>query len=818
MECEFKGPINFIGEYNEKEIIVKGNVICIGNEMYNMPYQVHHIYTFSNHVIGYGKYFIGIINHNKKVKEYKCDSLVCRVWSYKNIFYAFTSNGIVYSLEEKLNKLCNLKYTMTCGNAFKRQLFCGNLFGYIYSYEINFKSFNTEMKENHTQINPLEKKIHDGTIYDINIFEKYVISCSNDRSICLMDFKLNLLFRVYNNKDRFFRCNLIIDSKFIEKLNNLKKNHDVKIGNFNFNEDIYYYGITDNGNLRIYQNNNLFYKYEPETAMIESIFVNNGILTCGYKSGIVQTKHIDKINKDEDFFANKKIKNEIDTILGFKPKILQKINNSVYATKKNKLYKVVNKTVEQIMQFDTPIINITHRNITLTDGIVFTSENYEKIEKKYELKNITATKDKFIGTRFGFLIYGLFSFKICDDALTGILILNNNVYISSRDGNIYFIFNFKAPFHKIEIPHSKIMREDLISIKLDCIGKKKISNDFLEGLLLINNKIYSFSFSHNSLNIYSFTDKSSFYIGCKPKTYYFIEKTFYFQKKLLLYNFELNIKEQNHEDQFLGSLYTNDNLYLFTENYLLNIIDGKITDNQYCPEISVVKFLYDKIFVGSQSGKIHILQEYENKTWEIFQTNIKTRIIDINTYSTNNKRYIIVLDGFGVITKILIESDYPLEEIGQFKILFVHSFYFIDNLYLISSDGNLFSYNENESLPITYIKQLHQCAFVQTRSFKIDECNYFLSFGDDHKINCYDQNLIKIHSVIYHCGKIVDLLIIEGGRIAISLSIDKTVVAFSIPNLNLIWRKKIKVNNPKRLMQKNGLYILGQGYEIIKIN
>lgn len=803
MEHKIKAPIYFIGNNKGKEIYAKGCNLHVGKEVFQMPYHIHGVYCDDTRIIGYGKYFVGAIFDGPAVNIFRCSSLVCIVWAIDNDIYALTSNGDIFALRNKLVKVYKLKSSLLCGGTDEKILYTGNLFGEIYSYKL----CTNKIEELHDSVPVLisnKKRIHDGAIYNIYVDDDYIMTCSNDRSICVMDKDLNILHRVYNNKDRFFKCHPITDSKFITSMNRFSKNQSSD------DELIYYYGVTDNGNLLIFCNNALCYKYEPHNGMVNCIYISEGALMCGFNSGMLQRKYIEEIEQVSVPYCYQLMYDQAvyNSFLGFKPNAVIELNDQVYIAKKDE---ILDNKMNVVLACDSPIIKLEHKMVVLTDKVLLTSENYRIVTKQYILRNVTAAKNGFIGTRAGYLLYDIYEIKISDDAITDILLYGDEIYLTSRDGCIYLLPNI---FTEQKFTEKILNLCDLTQMKPHKIYRKRYSNDFIEGFLVLDSNIYTYSFSFNCLNLHSFTGSQSYFIDYRPKKYFFVNEYFYFIRKSNIFGMKLNREETIHEDLFIGSLITKKSLFLITENTIMTIVNAKIYDKYYTSEISVVTCFYDTIFVGSQNGQIKVLKEYNNRLWEIYESTIQTRILDINQYSYNGNNYILFFDGFGAITRMSLSIGYKLELLNRSNIFYTNSFYFTNNLYLSSSEGALYSFSGTCKITEN-AKRLHGCS--QRKFVVVGNEEYLLSIGDDHRINCYDREFSLRKSLNCHTGSIVDLIVLEHKQVALSLSIDKTIVAFTIPSLNVIWKGRTNINKPRGLLNYEGFYVLGQGYERIDV-
>lgn len=781
---------------------VKRNLLYYANKEYKMPYNIDKYRKFPDYIFAYGKYFIFILSRRtENYSIFKINSWVANIKYYNQEVQFITLRGYLYSISN-INCLPNndiqpklikkFKFSLTCAIFYKNRLYSGSWDGKL-------------------RINKKEIQIHDGTIYDIKVRKNIIATCSTDRSICIIKHR-NILYRVYDYRNRIYKCGFVENKIFIRRIHDLNK---IKSWSFSYERKkhpIYYYSITECGKIRFYMNDQIIYEYDTKEFGIENIYIICDCFYIYFRNGSVRSHSIPSfqmLGQAELFIIDK---NEAiiyydKKIMGatIKCKVIQKCEDTLFCAHTNKLYKINNNEAVIVNSFESAIIKIEHDAIICIDRIYFTKNEHKEIKKVYLVRNITSHYRKYFGTRKGDLIFKNLRIKISQDAITGIKTIENKIFLSSRDGFIYVLDKLEieelAKINRVNDsePKNKIYEwGQLIKVNINYLGKKYITNDFLEGIVDYNESFFTFSLSENKVHIHTLTNTTSIEIGFKPKRYFIDEKTFYFIKENKLYSVNLKLEKLCHNQDYMHFIETSHGNFYCTNTFIEYKIYTKTIDKLICPGISTTKNHLDLLFIGTLTGIFKVLKIEKNIVFEVYSRDFSGRIMDLIYYNG-----IILLDSFGNIH--FSDIHYNFYKTINFGILMTTINIFNDKIYLGTGNGVIYILND---FNLNILHSKHDCSINKI----ININDKIASIGDDHRL-IIDDIIINEHS-----GPIVDIINCPDDKIFFTLSIDKFVRVFNY-DYEVIQKLKTCIYNPKKLcFDDNSLMVIGSGVEKLNFN
>ncbi|KAM0677986.1 hypothetical protein BDAP_001466 [Binucleata daphniae] len=663
-----------------------------------------------------------------------------------------------------------------------------------------------------------EYKIHAGTIFDISCYNDNIITCSTDRSVCILNKKFDILLQIYDYRNRIFRCGFVTNTSFVEKLlynNEMTPKHNIKN-----QEALIFYILTECGNLRIYYEREVIYDYKDLDVNITSVSFYNNSLYLGYDDGSVEEKKIMQcmyitkadlfcVNNDDIIvYHNKQIKNvKIDIKIN---KVFASKSGKIYFTSYNTLYVLKNNTYCVVNKFAEAIINIYENAIVFAQNIVFTSLCYKEIIEQYNVKNVTSNYKNFFGTRDGFLRYKNIQYKISDDAITGICEKNDNIYLSCRDGHVYILC---AKYINAMI--NKYTNQQITLTPT--FRRKYISTHFLEGLF-VDIDIFTYYFANNCLIVASFFAKECYYIGFKPKHFAITIDKFYYTKNDELYCVDLDRKKIKIANDFTHCCYNNENkmMCVSTPYHIFFYVNDHISDRLEICEVSVIKTIENKNVVGTLKGRIYFCVYYNNMIVENTCIDTKERVIDLEISKLENKSYLVYLLGNNSIHFVSFDKH---ESKSIAKVQHKHTYtalHMIRNkvIFMARVDGSIEMLDWDKKEVKKWINVstmvIHKIAYVECIQKFVIICN-------DHTFAIVDKQC-KIETISNHTGPIIDFVLIDNVFIA-TLGIDKRLHFVSLHDYTVKQAIKTSVYKPACLVKKDGdLYVFGCGYERYSIS
>ncbi|EJW01844.1 hypothetical protein EDEG_03673 [Edhazardia aedis USNM 41457] len=355
-------------------------------------------------------------------KSYVEERKICTVYVFNGEMYLGYTNGTISRLIfEKYEYIMNME-TFYFSEVFKAK----NFFEAIYNdcdqkklsfYSHKSKNFNpVEIKNEQCALSnkPLELDSNFYDAKDVFVCQNYLITC--DKITCsdfenfFNEFKnIHCYFLEKHKKMHTFRCKMKEKNGnndhffYMLKLNNNK--------NYSFNQNL------DKTNKKILlQDFGIFLDFKPTFISISSRYM--------YFSRGNNLYFFENVFETKNDSEEKEIK-----------------NRGCVPCKFDKIYSEENKFVisdpKLIFAFESPITHINQKSITTTKSIYLA--NKTKGIKKYLLHNITASCESFICTKNGFLIFENYKIRISNESLTDIQIKDKCIYLTSRNGNIYFL-------------------------------------------------------------------------------------------------------------------------------------------------------------------------------------------------------------------------------------------------------------------------------------------------------------------------------------------------------------------------------------------
>ncbi|KAF7683720.1 hypothetical protein TCON_1068 [Astathelohania contejeani] len=805
-------PIYYINSYRNHLIYSKGPSLHFLSEyIIKHDLNVHSIKIHKNHIITQTRSSIRIIKIRFNIRYYKglfyfihkkpnlsskvlikSDKLTAYLIQKFNIFgwildflilenkiYILTIRGELYEGIAILKKeICNNKLKLigkiqTDNTSISAGRLCPSHFPTCYSGLI-YGTREGSVFHN----NKWHKKIHDGCIYDIHTKGNIIISCSEDRSMVITT--PTETFRLFDFRSRIIKCGFIS------------------------NNMVFY--ITESGFLRIFDNqSNLLFEKSYGFNNLTSIYYQHNVLYIGLTDGQIIKDDLNsqfmlindekKMNFNEPIFYNenqiilennKLIVNDEIFELPIKPIKLNIINEN--ALNQSDLFYIAIYAHKQILIFNN--------KLELVNDI---KENVTSIYRIYG--------HFLIGTRRGSIIYKNNKYKICKDALTGIIIYNDMIILSCRDGFIYVI--------DIEAIKNKATKNILI-------GKKYIDSLFLEGLFCNEKDFFTYGIKNENFMIYSLSGKGCFNLKFTPKTWKFTPQRntleYIRNKKVevakLKYNIntEINMSIIKHYIEFddflvLGS----DNgiiiLYLLSKNKLnhseLIFIDKY--DIKDC--VTSMAFYNMKLFVGTDNSSIFVLKIYKNIILVEFMIPITYRCMSIliknnELFSISSTGDLFVFDMDGKLKK-------RIELYGLYLSMMISKH---NTLFLGGSDGNVLKICPNNKME-KFLRHSNTITHIDIYN------DVLISSGDDHQLIITINE--KDFKILAHSGTIVHFMCYHNN--IFTLGIDRYVRVWNIWDQKLIKQIPINIYSPTRIMVKHYnqtyfIFVFGKGIEILTMN
>lgn len=780
-----------------------------------------------------------------KITSESFESNIADVSFDKNL-HILLYNGIFlsYSLFEaslKLNeKIQIFDKTIISAKVYENMVYIGS-FDSIYKINLD-KSKNIDAF--------CFKNIHSGRIFDLFLCNSVILSCADDRSICLNGEKI-----IQEYTDYFFH---------VEFVNN-------KI-----------YTLNRDGYFRVYQKNIETLNFDLEyckffgNSALESMFIYNEIVYIGTKGG-----NIYKIQENilELIFGPKILCPGLQKICEVKGDVKLYESGIIYQNGfiefENWHFKVPTKPIDCEIYNNLFFLLYSHAVVVVENNFIKTQINYEiqydtqnkifsrisiykdliylyncnftyilcircfDVIRIIECRNINVIKNGILGTKFGCIISGDDFVKVSENSIKDIYIENENIYIldsqnvifktekaslnkfeghcclkvprNTEESNIQDILienwnSFKNNNHQFQKPvvYSDVKVFDEVQLNflkfLDIPGKTSI----------LYNKIEK-TVSQNECNVARYHKMNAFKSNTlfSYRNYENIKNivhtglingvnNFYCASNGLIEKFS-NFNECKITTNFFN--FTSSELFselkvLGTEHGQLFLIDNmKLIDSMTLIGAIIGIFTNNcMLFAFTRSGFIYSIEISHGLMF------IRKKL-DINEKITCHYQNLICLSNGQVfsldndLTPHLIQkTEFYITAIYKNLISFSGCIAYVEDAE--SSRKELFRRNAN------IIREANGC---------------FFAAGDDQSVVKFDHEFKELAKAIPHSSQIFDIICVD--QIIYTLSSDMRICALD-HKLNIIKYSKHSVRNPKFLEYKApaSLLVYGESIEMIVLN
>lgn len=799
MKKDCCAPVYDIAVVDDKLAYAQGNKIHFDGTAYACDYNMHKLRSYGSYIFGIGKYTINIVN--TKTKEHticQTNTWVGDVNMAGDLVIVYTLRGESYkidmksiqhggniAIDKKQMSYTNKNKTFTAMCAYNNDVLCGSWNGCV-------------------TYNKKEHKIHAGTIFDINFCSNYIITCSTDRSVCVLNTKFDKVLQIYEYRSRIYKCGFVTSASLAE--------YGIQTMQ---TSSVLFYTLTECGKLRIYCNKDVVYEHKDLDASITAVCVYKNAIYIGYDDGTVEQakSHICKyLGKADLFCANNDMimqyhDNKIDNVaVNYKIyKLFVSKTNNVYFAAYKSLYMLQSDKAVLVREFAKKINNVYDNAVVFADTIMFTTPCYTQTIQEYSAKNVTSCYKDFFGLRNGTVWYKKIEFVVSKDAITGICEKDADLYMSCRDGYVYIVGT--KTIQDAIYKH----KDKKVSIKLQT-KRKYITTQFLEGLF-VDKDVYTYYFANNCLVVSSFTVKKSYKIGFRPKRYVLTKDKFLYVKNDDLYSVDIDKRQQRMQASYKHGCYSqaNKKMYLCTPYHIFLFANNCLIDRLEIHDISVIQTIDKYVVVGTLQGQLHVCEDYNNMIVEVAQFDVEERVLDICVDIVANKLRIVYLLSSNALCVACYDGEnvtmmHKMQKTRQYTTVHMTK---EKSICIGSSNGYIAKYSIDK-------KTVQDCTKVGTmvihKIVHIADAQIHIVASDDHTIAIVDKKG-NCKTIACHSGPVTDFAL-HNNKYVIALGSDKTISVVDVDSSAVVKTMRTCVYKPAFLVINNDiLHIFGCGRE-----